>query len=159
MYASSEPPVRPSPRTCRSLNVTIGSANPPSAPSDAHAAVPVTATRIAPSIILRLIILRILFLLAVVRRVCRRTVVVSAIVVGPFVILGGRLSGHFCLQIGPPLEALCDFLLESEGSRLVEDAATQLLRKVLLRDVCLWDRMGILISSVVAEVLHEGRWS
>src|SRR4051812_27239934 len=117
------------------------------------------ASNAAANLILRFRILLILFLLAVVRRIGRRTVVVSPVVGRPFVTWCGRRRGHFCLQVCPPLEAFRDFLLESEGSRLVEDAAAQLLRQVLLRDVCLWNRMRILIPRVVAEVLHEGRWS
>src|ERR1700736_1327577 len=95
-----------------------------------------------------------LILLAFVRRFWRRTLVVRTICRLPFVTLRGRRRGHFLLQISPPLEAFGDFLLESEGSRLVEDAATQLLRQVLLRDVCLWHRVGVLVAFVVPQILH-----
>src|SRR5205814_8220362 len=71
--------------------------------------------------------------------------------------LRGRGAGHFCLQVSPPLEAFRDFLLESEGSRLVEDAPAQLLRQILLRDVCLWHRVGILVALVVPQLLHQAR--
>src|SRR5438552_16721839 len=55
-YASSDPPVRPSPRTRRSLKLTIGSLNPPS-PSVAHPAIANTASAAAASFVLRLVIL------------------------------------------------------------------------------------------------------
>src|SRR5438552_6897311 len=55
-YASSDPPVRPSPRTRRSLKLTIGSLNPPS-PSVAHPAMANTASAAAASFVLRLVIL------------------------------------------------------------------------------------------------------
>src|SRR3954468_15394010 len=100
-------------------------------------------------------------LLVLVRRILRRGLftVGKALSAARSVPFRGRGAGHFCLQICPPLEAFGDFLLESEGSRLIEDAAAQLLRQVLLRDVCLRDRMGILIALVVAEVLHQARGS
>src|SRR3954467_12648385 len=158
-YASSDPPLRPSPRTLRSLNETIGSLNPARPPSVAHADMAPIASSVTANLILRFRILLILFLLAVVRRIGRRTVVVSPVVGRPFVTWCGRRRGHFCLQVCPPLEAFRDFLLESEGSRLVEDAAAQLLRQVLLRDVCLWNRMGILVPFVVPQVLHQARRS
>src|SRR5882762_937353 len=65
-----------------------------------------------------------------------------------------RLTRRFRLQVSPPGEAFRDFLLESEGSRLVEDAAAQLLGQELLRDVCLWHRMGVLVPLVVPQIFH-----
>src|ERR1700716_588292 len=131
-YASSEPPLRPSPRTLMSLNVTIGSRKLPM-PSVAQAPIVAPPKNIAamqrePGSGKRVFVcvnFRMLLLLSiVVWTICRR----------PFVTLRGRRRGHFLLQISPPLEAFGDFLLESEGSRLVEDAAAQLLGQVLLRD-------------------------
>src|SRR5437870_3416624 len=55
-YASSDPPVRPSPRTRKSLKLTIGSLNPPS-PSVAHPAIANTTSAAAASFVLRLVIL------------------------------------------------------------------------------------------------------
>src|ERR1700681_3405384 len=109
-YASSEPPLRPSPRTLTCLNDTIGSLK-PAIPSDAHADIPAIATSINPSLVLRLI-LRMLVLLAFVRRFRRRTRVVRSICGRPLVTLRGRRRGHFRLQISPPLEAFRDLLLE-----------------------------------------------
>src|SRR4029077_6502495 len=51
-YASSDPPVRPSPLTRRSLKFTIGSLKPPS-PRVAHPAIANTASAAAASFVLR----------------------------------------------------------------------------------------------------------
>src|SRR5688500_14341192 len=66
-----------------------------------------------------------------------------------------RLPPRAISQRLPPGHALRDLLLEAEGPRCVEFAVPQLIGKVLLRNEGIRRRMRVLITRVVAELLHQ----
>src|SRR2546423_13239877 len=59
------------------------------------------------------------------------------------------------LQLLPPREPLRDFLFEPERAGLIEHAPPEAFGQVLLRDVCLWGVMCVLIPRVISQFLHQ----
>src|SRR5687767_2438054 len=133
---STDPPLKPSPRSFASLKCTTGSRNVlrPSVAQPASAIVANAANAI-------------LFFIGQSSLDFRFS---------PFIIL--RPSPRFRLQLRPPGHSSRDVFLEAERPRLVEHSPPELFRQILLRDVCLRNAVRVLVPLVIAQFLHQAGW-